>query len=178
MRLIQGGLIRYPVLGKGNYEVNMKDFPDMDEDFKLWGLLGQTADVMLRARQKELYRYGVSAIEAGTLWVIQVIGEKATPAQITRWLLREPHTVTELLNRMVKKGLVTKTKDLERRNLIRVSITEKGRQAYEQSTKRKSIHKMISSLSEEERQRLMASLKKLRNRALKELRVEHKPLFP
>jgi len=156
----------------------MKDFPDMDEDFKLWGLLGQTADVMLRARQKELYRYGVSAIEAGTLWVIQVIGEKATPAQITRWLLREPHTVTELLNRMVKKGLVTKTKDLERRNLIRVSITEKGRQAYEQSTKRKSIHKMISSLSEEERQRLMASLKKLRNRALKELRVEHKPLFP
>jgi DNA-binding MarR family transcriptional regulator len=178
LRLIQGDWIRYPVLGNGKYEVTMKDFPDMDEDFKLWGLLGQTADVMLRARQKELYRYGISAIEAGTLWVIQVIGEKATPAQITRWLLREPHTVTELLNRMVKKGLVTKTKDLERRNLIRVSITEKGRQAYEHSTKRKSIHKMISSLSEEERQQLMASLKKLRNRALKELRVEHKPLFP
>lgn len=166
------------MVGNGKREVNTKDFPSMDEDFKLYGLLGQTGDAMVRARQKELYRYDLSPIEAGSLWVIQAIGEKATPAQITRWLLRETHTVTELLNRMVKKGLVTKTKDLERRNLIGVSITEKVRQAYEQSTKRKSVHKMMSSLSEEERQQLMASLKKLRNRALKELRVEHKPLFP
>jgi DNA-binding MarR family transcriptional regulator len=156
----------------------MKDFLCLDEDFKLWGLLGQTADVALRARWKELNRYGISPIEAGVLWVIQAIGEKATPAEITRWLLREPHTVSELLSRMEKEGLVTKTKDLERKNLVRVSITEKGRQAYKQSTKRKSIHKLLSVLSEEERQQMMASLEKLRKRALKELRVEHKPRFP
>jgi DNA-binding MarR family transcriptional regulator len=156
----------------------MKDFPSVDEDYKLWVLLSQAADATLRARQKELDRYGISAAEATVLFVIQAIGERATPAVITRWLLREPHTVTELLNRMEKKGLVTKTKDLERKNLVRVSITEKGRQAYQQSTKRKSIHKVLSSLSQEERQQLMASLAKLRNKALKELRVEHKPPFP
>ena len=177
MRLIQGDWIRYLVVVNGRYEVNMKDFPDMDEDFKLWGILGQTFDVVLKTRQKELYRYDLSAVEAGTLWAIQTIGEKATPTKITRWLLREPHTVTELLNRMVKKGLVTKTNDLERRNMIRISVTEKGRQAYGQSTKRKSIHKVMSSLSEEERQQLMASLRKLRDRAFKELRIEYKPFF-
>jgi len=156
----------------------MEDFLYVDEDFKLWGLLGQTADVVLRVRWKELNRYGISPIEAGVLFAIQAIGERATPAEITRWLLREPHTVSELLNRMEKEGLVTKTKDLERKNLVRVSITEKGRQAYRQSTKRKSIHKVMSTLSEEERRQLMASLEKLRNRALKELKVEHKPRFP
>ena len=156
----------------------MKDFSSADEDYDLWVLLGQAADAILRAGQKELDRYGISAAQAAVLFAIQAIGERATPAEITRWLLRESHTVTELLNRMEREGLVTKTKDLERKNMVRVSIIEKGRQAYQQSTKRKSIHKVMSFLSQEERQQLMASLKRLRNKALKELRVEHKPPFP
>jgi DNA-binding MarR family transcriptional regulator len=157
----------------------MKDFPSVDEDYKLWVLLNQAADTTLRARQKELDRYGISSAEAALLFAVQAIGERATPAEITRWLLREPHTVTELLNRMEKGGLVKKSKDLERKNLVRVSITEKGRQAYEQSTKRKSIHKVISSLSQQERQQLRLYLEKLRNKALGELREERpKPPFP
>jgi DNA-binding MarR family transcriptional regulator len=156
----------------------MKSFPSMDENFKLWALVGQTAHVLTRVRQKELNGYGISTIEAGILWVIQAIGEGATPAEITRWTLRKPHTVTEILKRMEKEGLVTRTKDLERKNMVRVSMTEKGRQAYQQSTKRTSIYKLMSSLSQEERQHLMASLLKLRGKALKELRVEHKPRFP
>jgi DNA-binding MarR family transcriptional regulator len=157
----------------------MKDFPSVDEDYRLWVLLSQAADTALRARQKELDRYDISTAEASVLFAVQAIGERATPAEITRWLLREPHTVTEILNRMVKKGLVTKSKDLEKKNMVRVSITEKGRQVYEQSTKRKSIHKVISSLSREERQQLGSYLERLRNKALGELTEERpKPPFP
>ena len=161
------------------HEVTMKDLPSADEDYSLWALLGQAADATLRARQRELDRYGISAAQVAALFVIQAIGEKATPAEITRWLLRESHTVTELLSRMEREGLVTKTKDLERKNMVRVSITEKGRQAYQQSTKRKSIHKVMSSLSEEERQQLRSYLERLRNKALGELTAERaKPPFP
>jgi len=157
----------------------MKDFPSVDEDYKLWVLLSQAADTTLRARQKELDRYGISTAEASVLFVVQAIGDRATPAEITRWLLREPHTVTELLNRMERGGLVTKTKDLERKNLVRVSITEKGRQAYQQSTKRKSIRKLMSVLSREERQQLGSYLERLRNKALGELTEERpRPPFP
>lgn len=148
-----------------------------DEDYNLWVLLGQASDATLRARQKELDRYGMSAAEAAVLFVIQAIGERATPTEITRWLLREPHTVSELLSRMEKEGLVTKTKDLERKNLVRVAITEKGQQAYHRSMKRKSIHKVMSSLSEEEHRQLRSYLERLRDRALKQLRVK-KPPFP
>ena len=157
----------------------MKESLYADEDYVLWALLNQATDAMHKARQKELDQYGVSSADAGVLFVIQAIGERATPAEITRWLLREPHTVSELLSRMEKEGLVSKTKDLEKKNLVRVSMTEKGRQVYQQSTKRKSIHKMMSCLSEEERQQLMASLEKLRNRALGELTEKRsKPPFP
>jgi DNA-binding MarR family transcriptional regulator len=79
---------------------------------------------------------------------------------------------------MEKEGLVRKTKDLERKNLIRVSLTEKGQQAYYQSSRLESVHRIMSSLSEEERQQLSSCLETLRDRALKELGMEQRPPFP
>ena len=147
----------------------------MDEDYNLWVLLHQTTDAALRARQKELDQFDISVIEVGVLVVTQAIGEKATPSEISRRIFREPHTVSALLNRMEKRGLVRKTQNLDRKNLVRVSITEKGQQAYDKSTRRKSIRKIMSSLSEEERRQLRSCLEKLQNKAFKELIVEYKP---
>lgn len=153
----------------------MKSSSHVDEDFKLWVLLGQASDAVPKARQKELDQYGISTMQAAVLFVIQAIGNEATPAEISRWLFRESHSVSALLNRMEKEGLVRKTNDLDRKNLVRVSITEKRQQAYDKSTKRKSIRKIMSSLSEDERQQLRSCLEKLRNRALRELRMDRKP---
>jgi len=153
----------------------MKNRLSVDEDYNLWVLLHQTTDAVLRARQKELDQYSISFIEVGVLVVIQAIGEKATPSEISRRIFREPHSVSALLNRMEKRGLLTKTQDLDRKNMVRVSITEKGRQAYDKSTRRKSIYRIISSLSEEDCQQLRSCLEKLRNKAFKELVEEHKP---
>ena len=153
----------------------MKNISPMDEDYNLWVLLHQTTDAALRARQKELDQFGISVIEVGVLLAIQTIGKETTPSEISRRIFREPHSVSALLNRMEKKGLVKRTQDLDRKNLVRVSITEKGRQAYDKSTGRKSIHKIISSLSEEERQQLRSCLEKLRKEAFKGLVVEHIP---
>ena len=88
-------------------------------------LLNQATDATLRARQKELDRYGISAAQAAVLFIIQAIGEKATPAEITRWLFREPHSVSGMLSRMEKQGLVRKVKDLDGKNLVRIAMTEK-----------------------------------------------------
>ena len=66
---------------------------------------------------------------------------------------------------MEKQGLVRKVKDLDRKNLVRVVLTEKGREAYYHSTKRESIHQIMSFLSEEERQQLRHCLQTLRDKA-------------
>jgi hypothetical protein len=65
----------------------VNDFPPMDEDYKLWVLLSQGADANIRAKQKELDRYGISTAEAAVLFAVQAIDERAIPAEITRWLL-------------------------------------------------------------------------------------------
>ncbi len=137
-----------------------------DQDYRLWVLLNQVRDAVLRARQKELNQYNISASQAAVLLVIEAIGPKATPAEISRRVFRKPHSVSGILSRMEKKGLVRRLKDLDRKNLTRVVFTEKGREAYYQSTKRESIRQIMSSLPEEERKQLTSSLETLRDKAL------------
>ena len=71
-----------------------------------------------------------------------------------------------------------KVKDSDRKNLVRIAMTEKGQKAYYQATKRGLIHKIMSSLSEEQHHQLRSGLETLRDKALKELGVESKPSFP
>ena len=137
-----------------------------DQDYRLWVLLNQVRDAVLKARQKELDQYNISASQAAVLLVIEAIGPKATPAEISRRVFRKPHSVSGILSRMEKKGLVRRLKDLDRKNLTRVVFTEKGREAYYQSTKRESIRQIMSSLPEEERKQLTSSLETLRDKAL------------
>ena len=156
----------------------MKNYSFVDQDYELWVLLHQPRDAVFKAREKELSPYGISTMQAAVLFIILAIGNEATPTEISRWLFREPHSVSNRLSRMEKEGLVTKVKDLHRKSLVRVALTEKGRQAYYQSAKRESIHQTMSSLSEEERQQLRSYLVKLRDQALKQLIRDLKPPFP
>ncbi len=156
----------------------MNNRSSADQDYKLWWLLGQTRHAVFQARAKELSKHGISGRQAAALFAIQAIGQGATPAEVSRWVSREPHSVSALLTRMERDGLVTKVSDLHRKNLIRLALTEKGQEAYRQSAKRGTIHRILSVLSEEERYQLWSSLERLRDKALEELGTDRKPPFP
>ena len=150
----------------------------VDQDYDLWVLLNQVQSLMMNARDTELMEYGTTAMQAAVLFIINSIGEEAIPAEISRWLLRKPATVSGLLDRMEKARLIERVKDLPRKNLVRVRLTEKGRQAYKQSLKREAIHKTMSCLSEEERKQLASILVKLRKRVTEVLRHREEIPFP
>ncbi len=154
----------------------MKSRLPKNKDFDLWLLLLQARDTLLKARYKELRQYGISPMEAGVLFYFQTNGGKLTPVELSQCLLREHHSITTLLSRMEKKGLITKTKDADRKNIWSINLTEKGQQTYRQSIKRESIHKAMSPLTENECQQLESHLKKVRNQVLKLLVSE--PIFP
>ncbi len=147
---------------------------EVNRDYNLWALLHQVSDIIFSARETELQQYGIPGMQAEVLFVIKAIGKDVTPAQISRTLFRRPHSVSGILSRMEKAGLIKKTKDLKRRNLVRVALTPKGEQAYKQALKRKSIQRIISALSESEQEQLRSLLEILRNRGLKELGVDPK----
>lgn len=144
----------------------MENSWETDQEHTIWMLLYQTRDTMLRVRDGELSNRELTAVEAGALHVINVIGDKATPAMISKVILRQHHSVTALLKRMENKGLITRRRSSNRRNTWIISLSEKGKKAYEKSNVGNSLYEMMSVLSNDEKNQLKGILTKLRNKAL------------
>ena len=149
-----------------------------DDDHKLWWLLTYARRALYKLRSRELFQYGITPEEATVLFIVKAIGRKATPAEISRWTLRESHSISGLLMRMEKKGLINKVKDLDKKNLVRIVITRKGQKAYLNSTKREIIHKVLNYLTKEDRNQLRILLEKIRAGAFNEGAMDRIPPFP
>jgi DNA-binding MarR family transcriptional regulator len=156
----------------------MPESKPVDEDHNLWVLLNQVTTLAVNARDTELIEDGTTAMQAGVLGIINNVGDATTPAEISRWLLRKPATISGLLDRMEKAGLVERVKDMPRKNWVRIKMTKKGQQTYKQSLKRKSIHQIMGGLSAAEREQLNSILLKLRAKAAKVLNYKQKIPFP
>ncbi len=138
-------------------------------DYALWAVLSRTRDMIFRARARDFASIGLPPRQASALLTIASIGEKATPAEIARRMFREPHTVSGLLRRMEASGLIRQTKDLDKRNLIRVTIREKGQQALALVRANETLGRIFSPLSQEQRQQLESILEILLIKAVEEL---------
>ena len=146
---------------------------------ELWALLSQASNALGRVADSELSQAGISMMQAAVLVFVKNSKEPVIPAHISRWLFREPHTVSQLLLRMEKQGLVKRTKDLDRKNQVRITLTEKGEKAFQQQSEMRGIGRILSTLTPEECNKLGASLKKLRDEAIKELDTRPRQLpFP
>ncbi len=85
------------------YNEAAKYYSYSDIDHDLWILLAHTRYAVYRSREKELQRYGVSPEQVGILFIVQALGNRATPSEISRYVLRQPHTVSALIDRMAEK---------------------------------------------------------------------------
>jgi DNA-binding MarR family transcriptional regulator len=146
----------------------MAKIPFLDESYTLWLLLSQTRSALFKARHKRVGKY-IHFNLAAALVTVWALNGKATPAVLSRRLFLEPHSVSGLVIRMENKGLIRKKRDKKRENVVRISITEKGRQFCRQAVQPEFIHDIMFSLSEEQRKQLRACLRILYEKALQEL---------
>jgi DNA-binding MarR family transcriptional regulator len=132
-----------------------------DDDWQLWITLRNAAHKTARIRNDELRKYGISFIQAAILYIVKNADVPVTPSEISRWMDREPQTITEILNRMHKSGLIHRVKDLAKKNQVRIELTQKGEQAYSNGSSLASIHSILSCLSTSEKQDMKNHLKKI-----------------
>lgn len=145
-------------------------FPN--EIYKLSRLLSVTINAIRKARQQELYQYSVHSRRAALLLAIHILKDKATPVALGQMLLRERNSISELLSRCEKDGLVKKKWDLERKNGVRAVLTPKGLKLTQKVNERKSIEKIMSSLSADESERLRTYLTKLQKYILEKIKLK------
>jgi MarR family transcriptional regulator, organic hydroperoxide resistance regulator len=149
----------------------MKEPSGFDDFYNLWLLLSQTRSAIFKVRHKKVGQY-LHPNQAAALVSIWVLNGQITPAALARRLFLEPHSASELINRMQQKGLVTKKQDREKGNVVRITITAKGRAVCKQVMGQQLIHKLMSKLTIEQREHLRESLTVLYRGALDELGVE------
>ena len=143
-----------------------KYVPFLDSSYNLYTLIYLTQIALFRTRYNEVRELGVTSMEAALLLVVNGLGEQANPAEISRWMMRKRPTVSGLLDRMERNGLVIREGYNHNRKLKKVIMTPKGREALDQIVKRDSFRTIISSLSDEEYAQLWSLLEKLKDKAL------------
>ncbi len=150
-----------------------------DQDYLLWALLNQVNSAMVVAREKELQPFGISAIQVGAMIVIGASNEPVPIKEISRWLFRKHHTTSSLISRMEKQGLVKKLRNQPRKGMVGVVLTDEGKDILQRQNKQRvAIHRIVSALSQEERDMSIEFMVKLRDKALEEIKTEHQALFP
>jgi DNA-binding MarR family transcriptional regulator len=157
-------------MAKSNEPLIINEISIGDKIVDLWGMMWRTSHAVVKARAKELLPYNISGVIAGVLAMIEITNGNITPSEISRQLYRDAHSVSELLDRMQRAGLINKFHDLPRKNQVRVALTPKGREVLAHSSKRDSIHDIFSALTPTERRQLSTMLKKLRAEVLKLLK--------
>lgn len=159
------------------YEPRWYDYQFADPLLTTWLLLEQTWAAVYKAGERNLAKVGVTPEKAHLLWVCHHYRGLMTPAELSRLLFRENQSISGLLDRMEKEGLIERVPKRKGRPFTEVKITAKGKELLSPSMERSSAigKKLMGSLSAEELEQLQKLLRKIRQVALEELRIELVP---
>jgi len=139
------------------------------DNYSLWVALTRTQYFLRKLREKELKKMGLSVMQSTVLAILHRTRDTdvdATPVEISKQLLRAPSTTTELIDRMVGQGMVQKVQDLERKNMVRVEMTEMGEALYNKSVTVEYFSKIFSKVTPRRRQSLILYLDTLTEAAM------------
>jgi DNA-binding MarR family transcriptional regulator len=150
----------------------LHDFVSDDLVAKTWVLLNQVAHAAYGATSKRLRPLGVTPEQARVLLILSRSSSPPTRTEISRIVMRKPHTITALLNGMQKAGLIRRIKDDKNNKLVRIVMTQKGSEVFKQVLQTQLAMRLTSSLSSEEFYQLSRILERLRDAVLRELEEE------
>ncbi len=122
---------------------------------RLWLLLRRIGDTLMRCQDLIFSKYELTTEQWGLLTAIKSRGP-LRPSDLADILERTPNSMSMLIDRMVKAGLVRRTRDRKDRRVVTVSFSEKGKTAVEPAIPAgwEFIHEVLSPLSGDERRDL------------------------
>ena len=131
---------------------------------RLWLLLHRVRDGIVLWEDSIFGKYGLTTEQFSVLAAVKSRGGSLTPIGLAMILARKPNSVSMLVDRMVKAGLVRRTRDRKDRRLVDVSLTSKGEKALEPAAPAgwEFIQKILSPLSYKDKQALTSMLEVLK----------------
>ena len=131
-----------------------------------WILLRQTYKLIFRCEDRVFSEYELTTEQHAVLMAIKHISGSVRITDIARWLDRSVNSVSMIIDRMVKAGLVKRTRDRKDRRTVFVTMTSKAEKAYVPATTAGwgLIQEILSPLSDEDKLTLIRLLETLRDK--------------
>ena len=153
---------------------NNKENISNDIDYQLWVMLDHLRYMIFKARKIELARYDITPEQAQILYTLGRL-KALTINEMVAYTQHEHHSISTLIDRMAKKGLVNKVSVPGKGRRLSIEITEKGKEILG-TTSRDSFSKIFECLSEEEKQEMVTHLCRLMVSSYRSLGKEDMPL--
>ena len=160
-----------PIWGVGlrtrsNNEENMNMDVNVEQEntvLRLWLLLRRVGDTVVRCQDSVFSRYGLTSEQLHVLASVKSRGP-LRPSDLASILERTPNSMSMLIDRMVKAGLIRRTRDRKDRRVVTVTMTEKGRTAFDPAVPAgwEFIHEVLSTLSDDEQRDLVNMLERVK----------------
>jgi len=131
-----------------------------------WILLRQAYNLIFRCEDRVFGEYDLTTEQHTVLMAIKNISGPVRITDIARWLDRSVNSVSMIIDRMVKAGLVKRTRDRKDRRTVFVTLTNKAEDTYVPATAAgwELIQEILSPLSNEDKRALIRLLETIRDR--------------
>jgi DNA-binding MarR family transcriptional regulator len=144
-------------------------------EYTTWKILNRARNSIYRVRELELARFGLTVEQSVILSLLNNLGGSATSKTIEDLTMRQHHSISTQINRMIKMNLVAKKKNLDSKK-AEILITRHGENLYNKVPIH-SLEMVFSSLNEKERERLFNYLNVLLKKARDLLGISFVPPF-
>lgn len=133
-------------------------------DMKLWLLMHRVRDALVLCEDSILKEYGLTMEQFSVVAAVKSRGGSLRPTDLSFILDRSTNSISMLVDRMVKAGLVRRTRDRIDRRVVRVSLTNKGENALKPATPAvwEFIQKILSPLPYKDKHTVASMLETLR----------------
>jgi DNA-binding MarR family transcriptional regulator len=142
---------------------------------ELWKLLDNARFAIARLRGMELAQFGLTIEQSTILRTLFENNGSLTTKKLMEVTMRQPNSISVLLNRMIKMGLLKREKNKSGR-MHGIHLTQNGEDLIKRVTVA-SIEMPFAVFTDEEKQQLSISLNKLLENARELLGIPHLPPF-
>jgi DNA-binding MarR family transcriptional regulator len=138
---------------------------------RLWFVTHRTRDALRSCEDRVFGEFGLTAEQYAVLAVMKVLGGSVRITDLARGLERTPNSVSMIVDRMVKAGLVKRARDRGDRRVVYVAATDKGENAFRPATKAglELVQTIMSPLSDEDKRTFLTLHETVKYKALEYL---------
>jgi len=134
---------------------------------RLWFVIHRTHEMLKMCEDRVFLEYKLTTEQYAVLVTIKYLDDPVRPTDVARWLGRSPNSISMMVDRMAKAGLLRRVRDRKDRREVRLVITSKGETALKPATLAgwEFIQKILSQVSHDDRHTLMRLLDTLQYEA-------------